>query len=68
MATHIKKNTEVAMLFVRSTITISGMYYSIQQGYKINDSSKGIFELLESWLVAIIFLRIGFGFFNDSSK
>ena len=54
----LEKDTEVAMLFVRSTITISVMYYSIKQGYKIDDSSKGFFELLESWLVTIIFLRI----------
>jgi lipopolysaccharide export LptBFGC system permease protein LptF len=63
-----KKNSEAALLFLSGIITIIGMYYSIKFGYKPNQATYGIFQLLGTWVVAAIFLTIGLVFFNGTSK
>ncbi|MEY3420266.1 MAG: hypothetical protein RIR48_546, partial [Bacteroidota bacterium] len=49
-------------------ITIIGMYYSVKSGYKPDNVTNGIFQLLGTWLIAAIVLIIGLVFFNGSSK
>lgn len=63
-----KKNSEAALLFFSGIITLFGMHYSIKYGFSADNISKGIFQLLGSWMVAAIFITIGLAFFNSSSK
>jgi hypothetical protein len=63
-----KKNSEAAFLFLSGIITIIGMYYSVKSGYKPDNVTNGIFQLLGTWLIAAIVLIIGLVFFNGSSK
>ncbi|MBK9256700.1 MAG: hypothetical protein IPM42_14525 [Saprospiraceae bacterium] len=63
-----KKNSEAVILLLSGILTIIGMWYSLKYGYNTDHISKGIFQLLGSWLLTAIFLTIGLVFFNGSSK
>jgi hypothetical protein len=58
-----KKNSEAAILFLSGVISIFGMWYSLKYGYNADNISKGIFQLLSTWLVTALFLSIGLVFF-----